>query len=173
MHVQLDGVWHALQLEVRLRELRVRLGVDVAIDRYMLGRLPLRDVLRVDDLCLLRPLSALALAPEEGALALGDGGAIDVRLWPLGAPLVPPPNRSAAARAGRGVVASHLAIRSLPPALPTVTRTLLQVLDDRYLSPLLGGAHRTCDLARKAVPPIAPPAMPPPAAPPSLSLIHI
>ena len=152
LHMQLDGIWHALQLEVALSGLRLALGVDIAIDTSWMERLTFGDLLHPTDMCLLRPLDSLLIATNDSGMSLD--GAIDARLWPLGAMLGPN-------------VSSHVRMAALPSKVPLITRNILRLVDDRYLSPLLSGPHRKCDVARHAIPPIPAPPPPPSPSPPS------
>lgn len=178
LHLQLDGVWHALQVEVRLRGLRLNAAVDAKVDMTLGGLLTMHDLLTLSDACLIRPLESVLMTPSETVIALEPGGSIDVRLWPLGAALDPNAtafSESALRLSGDGGAdsapvwtrASHLRISSLPEALPNITRTIAQIVNDHFLGSLLKAPHTTCDVARKIIPPIPPPPMPLPPPPPS------
>ena len=159
MHLQIDGQWHALEVQVYLSGLLLALAANITIDTSMIGQLTLGSLLHPKSLlpCLIRPIKSIALEPKmttinlDGQLTSGEGAGVEVHLWPLYS----------------GPSSTKKRIESLPDNLPIITSSLVQIVNENYLTPLLEGPHDTCDRARGAMPQLSPPSMPPPSTPPS------
>lgn len=148
LHINLDGKWHALQVDASVSGTRLSLAPVLRFNTALFDSLSLADL--AQPLCVLRPLESVTLAPEHTGVALDASHQpyLDLQLW-------------ADTEDGRGRKA-HRHLSALPALFPNVSAALLQAFDDIELTPLLHQPHHECDIARGIFPPHSPP-LPPPA----------
>ena len=166
MHLQLDGTWHALEVRAAVSGLVMELGLDVLVDTAILPSLTISNLLHPADMCLLRPVEALLIDADATSVTLDsavEGSGIDLHLWARGADL----GANASAGGPGGLFPAHKHITHLSPQLPVLLRSVINLLNDNTLGPLMDSPHTTCDRARGVIPPAPPPPMPHPAPSPS------
>ena len=158
MHLQIDGKWHALEVQVYLSGLLLSLAANITIDTSMIGQLTLGSLLHPKSLlpCLLRPIKSIALEPKmttinlDGQLTSGEGA-----VW-----------RCTFGRCTQGLQAQ----RSGSNRCLTICRSSQAAWfrsSTRTTSRLFLKARMTRAIARGAMPQLSPPSMPPPSTPPS------